>query len=105
MSSRLERHIADVVTEYDQLPAGFRERFEAALVAATATLEVAEEIKVLAPTLGRKFLEVAMMVFSDGKLAGNWTKVHKAIAAAAPRVYPHVRRILPVDDGASDLGL
>lgn len=90
---------------YEALPEDFRTRFEAALVAAKDALAVSEEIKVLAPELGPLWIDCAMMVFSDGKIGGNWNKVHAALAAAAPRLYSYVQNLIPKNDALSDVGL
>lgn len=103
--SRLERRVAEAIAGYEALPEDFRRRFETALAAAKEALSVSEEIKTLAPGLGRQFMECFMMALSDGKIGGNWTKVHEAIAAGAPRLYPAIERIIPRDDGLSDVGL
>ena len=66
---------------------------------------MSEEIKILAPELGQVWMDCAMMGFSDGKIGGNWTKVHAALLAAAPRLDPYDEKLLPRDDGITDLGL
>jgi len=105
VSSRLERHVAEVWADYLALPEDFRRRFEAGLIAARDTLEVSEEVKLYAPELPGKFLTLCVMIFSDGKMGGNWTKVHTAFANGAPPLYPQIERMIPRDDGLSDMGL
>jgi len=105
MSSRLERKLAEAMTAYEALPADYRQRFETSLAAAKDALAVADDLKVLAPHLGRLWMDCAFMVISDGKIGGNWNKVHTAMAAAAPRLYFYVEKIIPRDDALSDVGL
>jgi hypothetical protein len=105
VSSRLERKLREGVEGYDVLPSDFRTRFEAALAAAKDTLSIAEEIKVLAPGLGRIWIECALAVISEGAIGGNWNKVHVAMAAAAPRLYPYVDKLIPRSNALSDVGL
>ena len=105
MSSRLERKLAEGMAAYEALPEEYRQRFETALVAAKEALAVSEELKVLAPSLGPVWLEIGLMVFSDGKVGGNWNKVHAAFLAAAPRLYFYIEKIIPRDDALSNVGL
>ena len=104
MASRLERKLREGMAAYEGLPEEYRQRFEAALVAAKDALAVSEELKVLAPELGPLWIDCAMMVFSDGKIGGNWNKVHEALAAAAPRLYQYVEKLIP-RNGLADVGL
>jgi hypothetical protein len=90
---------------YEALPEDFRLRLEAALVQAKQALAVSEEIKMLAPELGPLWMDAAIMLFMDGKIGGNWNKVHAALAAAAPRLYGYVEKLIPKSDALSDVGL
>jgi hypothetical protein len=90
---------------YEALPEDFRTRLEAALVQAKEALAVSEEIKILNPELGPLWIDAAMMVFTDGKIGGNWNKVHAALAAAAPRLYGYIEKLIPRSDALSDVGL
>jgi hypothetical protein len=105
MSSRLERKLTEAMAAYEALPQDYRQRFEASLVAAKDALAVSEELKLLAPHLGRLWMDCGFMVLSDGKIGGNWNKVHVAMAAAAPRLYSYLEKIIPRDDALSDVGL
>lgn len=105
MSSRLERKVQEAVAGYEALPEDYRQRFEASLVAAKDALAITEQLKVMAPQLGRLWMDCAFMVIADGKIGGNWNKVHAALAAGAPRLYPYIEKIIPRDDALSDVGL
>lgn len=97
---RLGRKLQEGMRRYDELPAEWRGRFEQALRAAKETLSIADELKHLAPGLGGTWMEIVVMAFTEGKIAGNWTKVHSELAAAAPRLYEVVGELLPRDEAA-----
>jgi hypothetical protein len=103
--SRLERKLAEAMARYDALPAEFRARLEAALAQAKEALAVSEEIKILDPELGSLWMEAGLMVLTDGKIGGNWGKVHAAFAVAAPRLYLSIEKLIPRSDALSDVGL
>jgi len=100
---RLGRKITEGMQRYEALPAEWRARFEAAIAAARDALEIAGELKALAPGLGGVWMDVAIMAFTEGQIAGNWTKVHSELATAAPRLYEVIASVLP-RDGASPVG-
>jgi hypothetical protein len=98
--SRLERKVELAMQGYEALPEDFRQRFEAALVAAKDALEVAEGIP---QHLRDTWMETAVMIFSEGKIAGSWKKVHQALASKAPRLYTYVEKLIPRDSGIPGL--
>jgi DNA-directed RNA polymerase subunit K/omega len=102
---RLGRKVAAAMKGYEALPEQFRSRFEAAMVAAKDALQVVQEVKVLAPQLGGEWMEVAIMTFTEGKIAGNWTKVHAELAEGAPRLYDVIKDIIPRDGALPSIGL
>lgn len=97
---RLGRKVVEGMRRYDELPADWRERFERALSAAKDALVIVEDLKRLAPGLGELWMDVAIMAFTEGKIAGNWTKVHAELASGAPRLYAVIGPLLPRDEAS-----
>jgi len=89
-----------IESRYDKLPRELRERFEEKILATVEGLSVVEEIKQHDPGLNDEVMELAMMAFADGKIAGNWPKVHRELATGSPRLYAVIGSRLPRDEGS-----
>jgi len=90
--SRLERKFAEAWAAYDGEPADVRQAFEERLIAA---LELLSGDDRLAPSTKGLMRDGIAMALVTGYIAGEWRKVHAALAATRPTLYARVKDRLP----------
>lgn len=98
MSSRLERQVASALAIYRREPPEARAAIENGLAQAAEVLSASDRLSDAAKLALQDTVETIVLegfLGGGGVKGGGWTKVHKALAAAAPDIYEKVKGILP----------